>query len=125
MSDMKYDAITSSGIEVLNRHDIPDYLVPPDSAVEIQAKASRNVSATMCEGMTDMVTPLLDQRRVLLKQGTCRNRGLVQNCGTVSGIVDRNRRVLTHKTLQQSLGRVGTLNLDDKRGNLHISNETG
>ena len=38
MSDMKYDAITSSGIEVLNRHDIPDYLIPPDSAVEIQAK---------------------------------------------------------------------------------------
>ncbi|KAJ8469267.1 hypothetical protein ONZ45_g16945 [Pleurotus djamor] len=38
MSDMKYDAIVKSGIPILHRYDIPDYLIPPDSRVEIDAK---------------------------------------------------------------------------------------
>ncbi|WP_132323284.1 GTP cyclohydrolase II [Pseudobacteriovorax antillogorgiicola] len=38
MSDMKYNAITRSGIEVVNRVDIPQHLVPLDAQVEIEAK---------------------------------------------------------------------------------------
>ncbi|KAH6892740.1 cyclohydrolase [Coprinopsis sp. MPI-PUGE-AT-0042] len=38
MSDMKYDAIVNSGIPIHKRYDIPDYLIPPDSRVEIDAK---------------------------------------------------------------------------------------
>ena len=38
MSDMKYDAITSSGIEIIERCDIPDELIPADAKVEIDAK---------------------------------------------------------------------------------------
>ncbi len=38
MSNMKYDAITNSGIEVCNRLSIPDYLIPDDAQVEIEAK---------------------------------------------------------------------------------------
>jgi hypothetical protein len=38
MSNMKYDAITGSGIEVVERVSIPDGLVPPDAQVEIEAK---------------------------------------------------------------------------------------
>jgi GTP cyclohydrolase II len=38
MSSDKFDAITGSGIEVLERIPIPDALVPPDAQVEIQAK---------------------------------------------------------------------------------------
>ncbi|KAF8823975.1 hypothetical protein HHX47_DHR9000012 [Lentinula edodes] len=38
MSDMKYDAIVGSGIEIRKRYDIPGYLIPPDSRVEIDAK---------------------------------------------------------------------------------------
>jgi hypothetical protein len=38
MSDMKYDAIVSSGIEIIDRIDIPDELIPPDAKVEIDAK---------------------------------------------------------------------------------------
>ena len=38
MSNMKYDAITKSGIEVVNRLSIPDYLIPDDAQVEIEAK---------------------------------------------------------------------------------------
>ncbi|KAJ7030464.1 GTP cyclohydrolase N terminal-domain-containing protein [Mycena alexandri] len=38
MSDMKYDAIVKSGIPILNRYDIPEHLIPPDSRVEIDAK---------------------------------------------------------------------------------------
>ncbi|PPQ87364.1 hypothetical protein CVT25_001980 [Psilocybe cyanescens] len=38
MSDMKYDAIVKSGIAILERYDIPDHLIPPDSRVEIDAK---------------------------------------------------------------------------------------
>ncbi|WVR08802.1 hypothetical protein IAU60_005860 [Kwoniella sp. DSM 27419] len=38
MSNMKYDAIVSSGIEVINRYEIPDELIPADGRVEIDAK---------------------------------------------------------------------------------------
>ncbi|KAL4263005.1 GTP cyclohydrolase II family protein [Pleurotus pulmonarius] len=38
MSDMKFDAIVKSGIPILHRYDIPEYLIPPDSRVEIDAK---------------------------------------------------------------------------------------
>ncbi|MGV9825520.1 MULTISPECIES: GTP cyclohydrolase II [unclassified Gordonia (in: high G+C Gram-positive bacteria)] len=38
MSNMKYDAITGSGIEVGERVDIPESLIPADARVEIDAK---------------------------------------------------------------------------------------
>jgi GTP cyclohydrolase II len=38
MSNMKYDAITASGIEVDERVNIPDALIPADARVEIDAK---------------------------------------------------------------------------------------
>lgn len=38
MSDMKYNAITGSGIEVIERVAIPDGLIPADAHVEIDAK---------------------------------------------------------------------------------------
>ncbi|MCB9091531.1 MAG: GTP cyclohydrolase II [Halobacteriovoraceae bacterium] len=38
MSNMKYDAIVNSGIEVVNRISIPEDLVPADAQVEIEAK---------------------------------------------------------------------------------------
>jgi GTP cyclohydrolase II len=38
MSNMKYDAIVGSGIEVVNRVSIPDELVPKDAYVEMEAK---------------------------------------------------------------------------------------
>lgn len=38
MSNMKYDAIVGSGIEIINRVSIPDELIPADAQVEIEAK---------------------------------------------------------------------------------------
>lgn len=38
MSNMKYDAIVGSGIEVVNRLSIPDELIPADASVEMEAK---------------------------------------------------------------------------------------
>ena len=38
MSDMKYEAITNSGIEIVERVPIPEELIPPDARVEIDAK---------------------------------------------------------------------------------------
>ena len=38
MSDMKYDAIVGSGIEIVERVDIPEELIPADAKVEIDAK---------------------------------------------------------------------------------------
>lgn len=38
MSDMKYDAIVATGIEIVNRIEIPPELCPADAAVEITAK---------------------------------------------------------------------------------------
>ena len=38
MSNMKYNAIVDSGIEVVNRISIPDELIPVDAQVEMEAK---------------------------------------------------------------------------------------
>ncbi len=38
MSNMKFDALTSQGIEIVNRVTIPDDLIPPDARVEMDAK---------------------------------------------------------------------------------------
>lgn len=38
MSNMKYNAIVGSGIEVVNRVSIPDWLIPADAQVEMEAK---------------------------------------------------------------------------------------
>jgi GTP cyclohydrolase II len=38
MSNMKYDALVAAGIEIGERVPIPDYLVPPDASVEMEAK---------------------------------------------------------------------------------------
>lgn len=38
MSNMKHDAITRSGIEIVTRVPIPEDLIPPDAQVEIEAK---------------------------------------------------------------------------------------
>lgn len=40
MSDMKYDAIIKSGIQIVNRVPIPDNLIPDDARVEMEAKKS-------------------------------------------------------------------------------------
>ena len=38
MSDMKYNAITGAGIQVINRVPLPPHLVPEDAKVELTAK---------------------------------------------------------------------------------------
>ena len=40
MSNMKYDAITGSGIEIGERVNIPDALIPADARVEMDAKVA-------------------------------------------------------------------------------------
>ncbi len=46
MSNMKHDAIVSSGIEVVNRISIPDDLVPADARVEMEAKKAAGYFTT-------------------------------------------------------------------------------
>jgi hypothetical protein len=38
MSDMKFEALTQQGIEIVERVPLPDALVPADAHVEIAAK---------------------------------------------------------------------------------------
>ena len=38
MSNMKYDALAGGGIEIIERVPIPDWLVPEDASVEMEAK---------------------------------------------------------------------------------------
>jgi GTP cyclohydrolase II len=38
MSDMKFNAIVKSGIQVSRRVPIPDWMIPKDAAVEMEAK---------------------------------------------------------------------------------------
>jgi GTP cyclohydrolase II len=51
MSNMKYDAIVGSGIEVGTRVPIPDELIPPDASVEMEAKKAAGYYAP--EGIKD------------------------------------------------------------------------
>ena len=46
MSDMKHDALTSQGIEIVSRVPIPDDLVPADAHVEIAAKKAAGYYTT-------------------------------------------------------------------------------
>jgi GTP cyclohydrolase II len=46
MSNMKYNAITGSGIQVLNRISIPDELIPADASVEMEAKKAAGYFST-------------------------------------------------------------------------------
>jgi GTP cyclohydrolase II len=46
MSDMKYNAITGSGIEVVERISIPDEMVPKDAQVEMEAKKAAGYFTT-------------------------------------------------------------------------------
>jgi GTP cyclohydrolase II len=46
MSNMKYDAIVNSGIEVVNRISIPDSLIPIDAQVEMEAKKAAGYFST-------------------------------------------------------------------------------
>lgn len=46
MSNMKYDAITSQGIEVVERVDIPPGLIPQDAMVEMEAKKAAGYFTT-------------------------------------------------------------------------------
>jgi GTP cyclohydrolase II len=45
MSDMKYNAIINTGIEIVNRVEIPKELVPLDAQVEITAKVFHGYNA--------------------------------------------------------------------------------
>jgi len=38
MSDMKYDALVSQGVDIVERVPIPDDMVPADAHVELAAK---------------------------------------------------------------------------------------
>ncbi len=38
MSDMKHDAITRQGIEIVERIPLPEALIPTDARIEVEAK---------------------------------------------------------------------------------------
>ena len=46
MSNMKYNAITGSGIRVINRISIPEELIPADASVEMEAKKAAGYFST-------------------------------------------------------------------------------
>jgi GTP cyclohydrolase II len=46
MSNMKYDALIESGIEVLSRINIPSDLIPEDANVEMDAKKAAGYFTT-------------------------------------------------------------------------------
>ncbi len=53
MSNMKYDAIVKSGIEVVNRISIPDNLIPQDAKVEMEAKKAAGYFSAEPKKSTD------------------------------------------------------------------------
>src|ERR1700693_2462433 len=58
MSDMKHDALTSQGIEIVERIPIPDDLVPPDAHVEIAAKKAAGYYSPEAPQPQDLVNSL-------------------------------------------------------------------
>jgi GTP cyclohydrolase II len=64
MSDMKYNALVSQGVEIVERVAIPDYLVPADAHVEIAAKKAAGYyspEAPKPEDLSDSVGRSLDK----------------------------------------------------------------
>jgi GTP cyclohydrolase II len=65
MSDMKYDALVSQGVEIVERVPIPDELVPADAHVEIAAKKAAGYytpdAASKLEDLTGSVGRPLDK----------------------------------------------------------------
>jgi hypothetical protein len=58
MSDMKHDALTSQGIDIVERVAIPDELVPADAHVEIEAKKAAGYYAPELPKPLDLTEPL-------------------------------------------------------------------
>ena len=56
MSDMKYDAITGSGIEIVERVPIPEELIPSDARVEIDAKKAAGYFSPTARPSSDDLT---------------------------------------------------------------------
>ena len=64
MSDMKYDALVSQGVAIVERVPIPDYLVPSDAQVEIAAKKAAGYyspEAPKPQDLNDTVGRALDK----------------------------------------------------------------
>jgi GTP cyclohydrolase II len=64
MSDMKYDALTAQGIDIVERVPIPDALIPADAHVEIAAKKAAgyfSIEPQAPEGLTDTVGRSLEK----------------------------------------------------------------
>src|SRR5207237_213096 len=56
MSNLKYDAIVGSGIEVVERIQIPDDLIPADARVEMEAKKAAGYFTDERPGTADLAT---------------------------------------------------------------------
>jgi GTP cyclohydrolase II len=64
MSDMKYDALTGQGIDIVERVPLPDDLIPADAHVEIAAKKAAgyfSIEPQTAEGLTDTVGRSLEK----------------------------------------------------------------
>jgi GTP cyclohydrolase II len=64
MSDMKYDALTGQGIDIVERVPIPDELIPADGHVEMAAKKAAgyfSIEPQAPEGLTDTVGRSLEK----------------------------------------------------------------
>jgi GTP cyclohydrolase II len=55
MSNMKYDALASGGIEIGERVPIPDELIPPDASVEMEAKKAAGYYSSAGAPTTDQL----------------------------------------------------------------------
>jgi GTP cyclohydrolase II len=56
MSDMKYDALTGQGVEIVERVPIPDSLVPADAQVEMAAKKAAGYYAPAAPSEADILS---------------------------------------------------------------------
>ena len=58
MSDMKYDALTAQGVDIVERVPIPDALIPADAHVEIAAKKAAGYYAPEPPEPDDLTDPV-------------------------------------------------------------------
>ena len=56
MSDMKFKPIIDSGIEVVERVEIPDGLIPADARVEMDAKKAAGYFSKLVPGAAELAT---------------------------------------------------------------------
>ena len=106
MSDMKYDAVTGTGIEIVERVDIPDELIPADAKVWRWAPSPHLLlipSSSVCSLLRVSCTP---RALTVVRSPSCAHHPKVEiDAKMFAGYYSGNKEVKSWEQLTTTVGR--------------------